>query len=701
VRRYTKAMNILARLRICLLLFTLLWGCAGHRPGTPSLPAGMDLRRPNQGELAAFPAAYAPGSEEARAAAFLLDNLPPADRLSMTAADLRENLDFAFLARQAMPWGRQVPWDLFLHYVLPHRTSQEPFQPHRAMLFRELAPLCLTARSMEEALSRVGYWCAAKAEYRPTSRRDLGVRSVLDGGWGRCEETNILFMAAARAVGLPVRQAMVPWWQHGDGNHAWVEAWTENGWRFLESGTEFTELNQTWYAAQAPRMPKVAAHVYGHPADPRAYRSGEGFALVDATPAYAPTTQVTAIVVGADNRPVADLDVWFSVYSLGGPRPATRATTDARGEARVTLGPGTFLVSCAAREGLNWVLLDTRGRQRAEVLLRASAPLPLPATLRLAYPGPGSDSFTPVVSAELTRIRTERAERWKPLLAQLPPDLRERLLPAGESVPQWLRLLRRPTDRLSPWIRDLVLNLDDKDLLQADPRTLPEDVDLALQARQASAQAGLGYSDAMFRDFVLSPRLYLEPWSAWRTELRPWFGHLASQPLAARLTAIRDRVAAMQALPLFLFGPSLTPGQALISNWSVTAGDRIVLAAAALRTMGVPARCQPDFGGVDYFDGQDWRFWMIEKRPAASAALHLRTGKDQEPLRDFGLARVQDGYFRVLDDLPWEKTDQGWSCAVQPGEYVLFSALRGADSVTVRCTPCSLADGARVELQSP
>ena len=78
-------------------------------------------------------------------------------------ADLRENLDHAFLARQLMPWGKTVPWDVFLHYVLPHRASQEPFQPHRAFLFAELAPLCATALSMEEALSRVGGWCAARA----------------------------------------------------------------------------------------------------------------------------------------------------------------------------------------------------------------------------------------------------------------------------------------------------------------------------------------------------------------------------------------------------------------------------------------------------------------------------------------------------------------------------------------------------------
>jgi hypothetical protein len=306
-----------------------------------------------------------------------------------------------------------------------------------------------------------------------------------------------------------------------------------------------------------------------------------------------------------------------------------------------------------------------------------------------------------VVSDELTRIRAERAERWKPLLQQLPPALGDHLVPAGDALPGWLRLLHRPQDSLSPWIRDLVQNLDDKDLLQADPQTLPLDVDLALQARQASAQTGLNCSDAMFREFVLSPRLYLEPWSPWRTELWPRLGPLAGQPLTAKLRVIRERIATMRLQPLFLFGPSLTPGQSFVSGWSVTAGDRIVLAAAALRTMGVPARCQPDFGGVDYFDGHDWQFWVIEDRPPASATLHVLSGADREPLRDFGLARIEDGYPRVLDDLPWKKTAQGWSCAVQPGEYVLFSALRGDNSVTVRLISCTLENDSRLDLRQP
>lgn len=675
-----------------LVLLLLAGGCAKPpaRPlDTAPLPAIPDAANPNAAQLAAFAGSYADGTEEARAAAFLLENLPPADRLSMTSADLRENLDYAFLARSGMPWGKRVPWDVFLHYVLPHRTSQEPFQAHRAMLFRELAPLCATTGSMEEALSRVGAWCAARAEYRPTSRRDLGVLSILDAGWGRCEETNILFMAAARAVGLPVRQAMVPWWQHADGNHAWVEAWTEDGWKFLESGTEFTELSRTWFAAQAPRLPKVAAHVFGRPDDPAVFRTGPGFALVDNTAPYVRPVPVRVRVMVAHDQPVPDHEVFFSVYSLGGLRPVTKASTDNAGLAATTLGPGVFFVSCAAGDGLAWTMLDTRDMEEVDAFLAVDAPRPLPDTLEFAFPAQSPESFDAAPSPQLKALREELAGRWKPFLEDIPAPLRERLLPAGDRIPEWLRLLvRQPA---SPWTVPLLEAMDDKDLLQADPEALARDIEAALEARLAAEKAGLAMDDETFLRFVLSPRIHLEPWSPWREELRPWLAPSVTLPLEKKVEVVRKRLAGLQTLPPSLFGPPLTPGQAHAAGHTATSVDKGVLATAALRTMGVPARFQRDFGGVEYFDGTSWIFWEMEPREPASGILRVSGKEGFQPFLDFGVGRIEDGHLRALDDLPWEEEDGALRCALQPGEYQLVRARREGLRTAVRLQPLTIA----------
>lgn len=681
------------RLITLLVLIVMLGGCAGRQtvPGIATPLSINDAANPNAGELRAFELMYAEDADKSLAARFLLDNLPPADRLSMSAAELNENLDYAFLARESMPWGKTVPWDTFLHYVLPHRASQEPFEAHRAMLFKELAPLCVGAGSMEEALGLVGEWCAQRAQYRPTSRRDLGVMSILDAGYGRCEETNILFLAAARAVGLPVRQAMVPWWQHADGNHAWVEAWTEDGWKFLESGTAFSALNQTWFAAQAPRMPKVVAHAFGQPQDPSVYRTGPGFALLDNTPAYTRGTTVRIGVRTADDQPGAGRDVFFSVYSMGGLRPVTKAVTNDDGMARVVLGPGTYFVSCAVEGGLAWTLLDTRDMDETRVRLHDGESRELPATLKLSHPGQAATSFKVEPCIELKRLHAERANRWAPFLRDLPQQLRERLPLAGERATDWVRLLKHPASKSTPLTEALVASLDDKDLIQIDPKSLPRDIELATRAREDSAKTGLTYDDDLFLNFVLSPRLHLEPWTPWRAQLQPWLAQSVGLPLDRKMSTVRARIDGLAVLSPTLFGPPLTPLQTLEGGVCSSITDKAVLATAALRSLGVPARCEADFGGVEYFDGADWQFW--EMSPALPAGGTLRVlGKDILPLKDFGVARIEDGHLRALDDLPWEKTPDGQICAVQPGDYLLLTPLREADGVTVRLTPFSVTD---------
>ncbi len=679
--------------RATLLLFLVLGLCA--------CAARQSLSPPNapRNEVQAFLDTQAEGTDEARAARFLVENLPLPDRLGMSGADLRENLDFAFLAWRTMPWGKKVPWDIFLHYVLPHRTSQEPFQPHRAWLFGELAPLCVSAKSMEEALSRISAWTLERVRYTPTSRRDLGVISVLDGGYGRCEELNILFMAAARSVGLPVRQALTPWWQHADGNHAWVEAWTGDGWHFLETSAFFSRLDQGWFAPQAARMAKVAAFAYGRPADPAIYRTGPGFALVDTTPAYTGGTQVRIRVSAGNHAPVAGREVYFSVWSAGGLRPVTKAVTDATGQARTVLGPGTFFVTCAGDAGLAHALLDTRDCPATTVTLFTASKRPLPQQLTFAFPGPGHATDQAVPDAERERRRIARDERHHPFLAGLSPDLRDHLKAAGQRIPDWLAALNAPNR--TPWLEQLIRDLDDKDLLQAEPNALAASARLAQTARTGAAQAGLVYGDDIFVDSVLASRLYLEPWSDWRTELTAWSAELLDRPLQTKLRHVRHLLHSLDRVEGGYFGPMLTPGQILTSRQVRSDEEAGIMVTAGLRALGIPARMQADLGGVDYFDGQSWLFWPIRTTTDNTTGFfRLRTQTPATALPDFGLARVHaDGYLDTLDDLEWN--EDGLSCALRPGDYALFVPRRNGNETKVELRPFQIHPRVESSLDFP
>lgn len=714
-RTHTQDKSIPSRLQLAItLIVTLaLCGCASRRtpepPAAPPIPGTTISDRVDSDQVGSDRvgsgtinsneiAAATPNSDRDRAIRFLADNLPLPDRLAMTEADRRENLDFAFLARQTMPWGHKVPWDIFAHYVLPHRTSQEPFQAHRPRLFRELAPLCASAASMEEALSRISAWTLERVRYTPTSRRDLGVISVLDGGRGRCEELNILFMAAARSVGLPVRQALTPWWQHADGNHAWVEAWTETGWHFLETSAFFTRLDQGWFAPQTPRMAKVAAFALGHPQDPARYRVGPGFALIDTTPTYTQATRVRVRVAGRNHAPVADREVYFSIWSAGGLRPVTKTTTDATGRAQATLGPGVFFVTCATETGLAHALLDTRNASAATTTLFTASSRPLPDRIEFAFPGPGPSSPESSPDPDRDQRRAARDTRYHPLLAGLPPALREHLQQAGQRIPDWLAVLHDPAR--SPWLEPAVLALDDKDLLQADPRALDRSSQLGQKSREYAANAGLAYDDDIFVHSVLASRLYLEPWSDWRTELAEWSAPLLDRPLRDKIGHVRRLLQSLKRVEGGYFGPMLTPGQILACRRVRSDAETDVMLTAGLRALGVPARMQPDLGGVEYFDGRAWQFWAVKKEDDATGIFRLRAKATPSLFTSFGVARVNaDGYLDTLDDLDWNENEL--SCALRPGGYVLLVPTRKTNETVVELRPFQINPRAETVLEFP
>lgn len=59
-----------------------------------------------------------------------------------------------------------------------------------------------------------------------------------------CTGYSMLLAAALRSAGIPARLVMVLSWNHQPGNHTWVEAWVEGGWRMLEANSG--EFNTPW-----------------------------------------------------------------------------------------------------------------------------------------------------------------------------------------------------------------------------------------------------------------------------------------------------------------------------------------------------------------------------------------------------------------------------------------------------------------------
>jgi poly(3-hydroxybutyrate) depolymerase len=197
------------------------------------------------------------GQPGARAAAFLVRNMPDKDLKSLSAAFLTRNLELALQSREAFHWTAQVPEDLFVEYVLPYAVLDETRDPWREEFLALATPLVAEATSLSEAAAWLNRDLFKKigVHYNTGRKRpNQSARESIDLGMASCTGLSIILVNACRAVGIPARAVGTPLWANKRGNHTWVEIW-DGTWHFT-GADEYTPegLNRGWFvndAAQA------------------------------------------------------------------------------------------------------------------------------------------------------------------------------------------------------------------------------------------------------------------------------------------------------------------------------------------------------------------------------------------------------------------------------------------------------------------
>ena len=111
----------------------------------------------NPGNL--FAVFDSPTSVEEREALMFLYAYSPLIDISFSGGDfLLKNVRWAFQARETMPWGKDIPEDIFRHFVLPVRGGKEDLDTARVVFYKELKERVMTCESMEKAALEVLLW---------------------------------------------------------------------------------------------------------------------------------------------------------------------------------------------------------------------------------------------------------------------------------------------------------------------------------------------------------------------------------------------------------------------------------------------------------------------------------------------------------------------------------------------------------------
>jgi hypothetical protein len=186
--------------------------------------------------------------------AFLVANMPARDLTSLKADFLLKNVELAYQARAKMPWGKNVPEELFLNDVLPYASVTETREPWRQEMMDRCGPIVKDCKTLTEAAQALNAAIFTKLKVRYSTQRgraDQSPGESIKSGMASCTGLSILLIDACRSVGVPARLVGIPKWPNKPGNHTWVEIW-DGDWHFTGACEhDKNGLNRAWFVGDA------------------------------------------------------------------------------------------------------------------------------------------------------------------------------------------------------------------------------------------------------------------------------------------------------------------------------------------------------------------------------------------------------------------------------------------------------------------
>ncbi|HEU4417405.1 MAG TPA: transglutaminase domain-containing protein, partial [Planctomycetota bacterium] len=162
----------------------------------------------------------------------------------------------AHAARASVPWGSDLPDELFRNFVLPYAQANEAREDWRTDFTKRFLPIARECKTPGEAAKKLNatIFDELRVHYSTgRARADQAPSASIDQGKASCTGLSILLADACRACCVPARLISVKW-PHKDGNHTWVEVWDGETWRFCGADEpDPAGLDRGWFVADAAK----------------------------------------------------------------------------------------------------------------------------------------------------------------------------------------------------------------------------------------------------------------------------------------------------------------------------------------------------------------------------------------------------------------------------------------------------------------
>lgn len=697
----------------CFVSLMLFWNVQAFcHPATNNKTLSLQLEKQKQwtGDTARiwqFLDHQEMNKEEKECMEYLYAYMPLSDLLTYSVHFFWDNVQQTCRAQREMDWGAKIPKNIFLHDVLPLRVSDEPLDSFRLIMYPILKER-IQGLTMEQAALEINHWCHEQVSYQMSDNRTLSPLNLMKRTVGRCGEESVFTVTALRTIGIPARQVFTPRWAHTDDNHAWVEVWVDGQWHYMGACEPAPHLDEAWFDQAVKRAMLVKTFTFGPETDnPLAIITTDRFSELNLTARYAPVRKAVIHVVDSLNNPVDSCHVLWSVYNYASLPPLTQTISDVHGNTALYTGKGDMVI-WAFHNGnwgiKKWDALSTD--DTLTIMLHQSIPINQSISFVLIPPPAVSkyDTIKPAIQLENQRrlkqedsirqcyINTFKDSVWADHLANhylLSADsVRPLIMKSHGNWAQIATYLKENAYFSPSYVLALADQLTEKDLSDSRAAVLTDHLRWA--TNPLFQDSTIDHDD--FVQYVLSPRIATETITPWRSFLLQHFSK--EQILAFRknnsalIQWIADsiRISKTDNQPANVF---IAP-EKVYTYRVADVPSRNLFLVAAFRSLGIPARFNPQTNKPEIMQHDDWmsinfQRKTIEKIPYGKVKLFdKKTTTKPQYFKNFTISPFQHGMLHpALIESP-SSIALPKTMILKTGNYVLIKGNRNHNG-TVNC----------------
>ena len=542
-----------------------------------------------------------------------------------------------------------LPEDIYLNYVLYHRVNEEEIAPCRTLFAEEISKFMeengnetlLSGFNRKKTAIEVNYWCAQEATYHCTDDRTLSALTVYRRGNGRCGEESVFTVNAMRSIGIPSRQVYAPKWSHCDDNHAWVEIWNDGEWYFLGACEPLPILNKGWFTNASSRAMMVHSRWFDQAESGEEKIGTDGMVtMLNELSRYAAVTEFSVKVEDEEGRPVPGAEVSFQVLNYAEFSPVAEGVTGEDGTCSFTTGLGSLAVQISRDGQCECVFADTREQKQIRVIFGKNAGqkdvweavdmiAPVDTPVNTDMPTAEQTAEGNIRLEKAAARRTAKTEAW--------------VNPECEKFLQGCFTEENTEDEEEGLLREELLNvLTEKDRTDCRAEVLEEHLRFAMPYEEE-------LEHSVFVNYVLNPRIDDEVLMKYREVIENTFSEeeklfFRENPASIwtevdkRINSIPERERA---------SVITTPAGCLKTEVGSILSKKILFVAIA-RTLGIPARLNPEDRSMEY--RKDGRFIPVLPEAEKNCHIVLKAGDGTQwkYFQNWSMAKLENGTYTSL-----------------------------------------------------